>query len=594
MADVLDVTGANPFKVGAYQRAARALEEMTDDVSRVADLDHLTEIQGIGKRLAEKIVEFVRTGRVEEIEQALARVPPGVLELMSIPGLGPKSVAVLWQKGGVESLEDLKKKLATGELEKLPRMGARTLEKIGKSLAFAESSGHRVRLGDALPMAELIVQALRKLKQVARADYAGSVRRGVETIGDVDVVCGCRDVGRDGPTIAAAFKSLPMVQEVIASGATKVSVRTAQGMQVDLRIVEDDHYGAALLYFTGSKAHNIALRERAIKKGLRLNEYGLWSAQDFDEAGMAQRVGEEVPSRGRDFRKTGRPPVAGATEQDIYEALKLMWMPPELREDRGEIQVSELEKIPELLQVADIKAELHAHTVASDGHWTIEELAAAARERGFHTVAVTDHSASQAIANGLDTRRLEMHIKAIRAANDKVHGITILAGTEVDILPDGKLDYADSLLAELDIVIASPHMGLTHDPERATKRLLAAIENPYVHIIGHPTGRMILRREGLSPDMSRVIKAAADTGTALEINANSYRLDLRDTHARAAIEAGVLLAINTDAHGPADLDQLRFGVLTARRAWVQPRHVVNCMTAGQLQKWLKAKRNRLL
>ena len=337
-------------------------------------------------------------------------------------------------------------------------------------------------------------------------------------------------------------------------------------MQVDLRVVPEESYGAALMYFTGSKEHNVRLRERAISMGMKLNEWGL-TKQDSEKV------------------------VAGKSEEDVYKALKLPWIPPELREERGEIALAEKDELPNLVELKDIKAELHTHTTASDGTWTIEQLATAAAERGFHTVAITDHSKGQVQANGLSNERLEKHIKAIRKVADKLKDkITVLAGSEVDILADGNLDYPDSLLKELDVVVASPHAALSQDPDKCTKRLLKAIDNPYVTVMGHPTGRLIGRREGLSPDMGALFKAAAQRGIAMEINANHWRLDLRDTHARAAIAAGVKLSINTDAHGQADLDQLQFGILTARRAGATKNDIINCMSKTAIVKWLKSTR----
>ncbi|QNN24220.1 DNA polymerase/3'-5' exonuclease PolX [Planctomycetales bacterium ZRK34] len=573
MAQVLQLLGANRFRVAAYERGSRTLEELSQDVAELADdTKQLTAIDGIGKGLAEHIAEYVKTGKIQDIEDAVEQVPPGVIELLNIPGLGPKGVKTLWEQGGVESIEVLKQKIETGELEKLPRMGAKTIENLKKSIAFAESSGDRVNIAEALPLAESIVEQMKQVKNVTQISYGGSLRRGRETIGDIDILIACKNPDKQAEAIAEHFRQMDFVQQVLAAGKTKSSVRTRDGMQIDLRIVRDDQYGAALLYFTGSKAHNIVLRERSIKMKLRLNEYGLFKEGDDKDTDK---------------------PLAAKTEADIYKKLKLAYIPPEMREDRGEVAAAEKNKLPKLVTLDDIKAELHAHTTASDGVWSIEELAEAAKARGFHTVAVTDHSQSQVIANGLDAKRLEKHIEAIHAAAKQVKGITILAGAEVDILSDGKLDYDDDLLAELDLVVASPHVALSQPPDKATKRLIKAIENPYVHILGHPTGRLVGKREGLSPDISAIIKAAADTGTALEINAHHMRLDLRDTHARAAIEAGVMLAIDCDAHGPSHLDELRYGILTARRAWAKPTDIINCMTAAKLKAWLKQKRNNV-
>jgi len=413
-----------------------------------------------------------------------------------------------------------------------------------------------------LPLALWFVDQLSQIKAVKKVTYAGSLRRGKETIGDIDLLVAAST--KDATAISDAFVKFEPVIDVQVKGETKTSIRTEDGTQVDLRVVEPKNFGAALMYFTGFKEHNVRMRERAIRMGMSLNEYAL--TQDDK-------------------------PVAGKTEEDVYKALNLSWVEPELREDRGELVLAENNQLPKLLTMEDIKAELHAHTTASDGHWSIRELALDATERGFHTVAITDHSKGQAQANGLDEKRLEKHIQDIRnVAAELKDTITILAGSEVDILADGKLDYADSLLKELDIVVASPHAALSQKPEVATKRLLRAIENPYLTIIGHPTGRLIGRREGLSPDMTALIAAAAQRGIALEINAHHMRLDLRDNHARAAIEAGVKLAINTDAHDAAGMDQLIYGVLTARRAGAQVKDVINCMSKTELVQWIGSTR----
>jgi DNA polymerase (family X) len=577
MADVLEITGGDRFRVNAFARAARVIGDLTEDIADIGpDQKKLTAIDGIGKGTAERIIQFLETGKIKDHDELLKKVPHSLLALLDVPGLGPKKVALLWKEAGVKSLDELHKKLEGDALAKLPGMGDKTVENLRKNLAFAESAGSRVRIGQALPMALWFVEQLRGMKEVKQAAYAGSLRRGKETIGDIDLLVSASE--KDAKVISDAFVKLETVAEVLAKGATKSSIRTkpddGPAMQVDLRVIEPGSYGAALLYFTGSKEHNIQLRERALKQKMSLNEYGLWK--------------EGTEARRHEGTKGGEGLVAAKTEQDIYKKLGLAWIPPELREARNEIALAEKNKLPELIEVGDIKAELHAHTTASDGRWSIHELAMAAAERGFHTVAVTDHSVSQPIAHGLTPARLEQHIEAVREEAKKLKDtITVLAGSEVDILADGKLDYTNSLLKELDVVVASPHNALSQDPKKATHRLLKAIDNPYVTILGHPTGRLINRREGLSPDMKALIKACAERGIAMEINANSWRLDLRDAHARAAIEAGVKLAINTDAHGPADLDQLIYGVLTARRAGVTKHDVVNCMTKAALAKWIK-------
>ena len=567
MADVNQVTGGNRFKTIALEKGARVLKDFVKDVSDVEPQD-LLQVEGIGKGIAQKIEEFLRTGQVLEHQEMIDTVPAGVLQMLDIPGLGPKGVAQLWNDGGVESINELKTKIEDGSLEGLKGFGKKKLEKLSASIAFAEKAGERTNIGFALPLALAIIEELKAVKGIKQIDYAGSLRRGKETIGDIDLLVAASE--KDAPGIMDAFVALPMVEEVLGHGETKSSIRSDdehRNIQVDLRVVDPKHYGAALMYFTGSKEHNVKVRERAQSMGYTLNEYALADKDD----------------------KTKQ--VETKTEEAIYKRLGLAWIPPELREDRGEVALAEAGDLPELIELKDIRADLHTHTTASDGKWSIEENALAYAERGFHTVAITDHSKGQVQANGLSDERLVKHIEAVRKVAKKLEGkITVLAGSEVDILTDGSLDYPDELLAELDVVVASPHAALSQDPKKATKRFLKAIENPYVTMIGHPTGRLVLRREGLSPDIEALCKAAAERGIAMEINANHWRLDLRDTHARVALDHGVKLAINTDAHGPADPLQLPYGVLTARRAGATKADVINCMTAAGLKKWLKGTR----
>ncbi len=568
MADLVEITGGNKFKALAYQKVARTLGDLTRDVADIQP-DLLEKVEGIGSGSAERIAEFLDTAQIAEHRQLLALVPPGLLKILDVPGLGPKGVALLWREGGVDSLDTLAAKLDTGELTKLKGFGPKKLDNLKKNLAFAAHAGQRIRLSRAAGLARSFVDLLRPLPGVERIEPAGSLRRGRETIGDLDLV-----VAAEPGHVAAVFDAFvahPLVHDVLLRGDTKASARVgtredAQDLvQVDLRIVPLASFGAALLYFTGSKEHNVRLRERAIAQGMSLNEYAL--------------------------TRDGRP-VASATESEIYEALGLAYVPPELREDRGEIALAQRDELPDLIELSDIRAELHSHTTASDGRWSIEELALAAAARGFHTVAITDHSKGQAQANGLSEARLMKHIEAIRKAAAKLKGtITVLAGSEVDILSDGRLDYGDDLLAELDWVVASPHAALSQDPAKATARLVAACENPYVHVLGHPTGRIINRREGLSPDLDIVFKAAAAHDVAVEINANPLRLDLRDMHARAALhDHGCKLSINTDCHVADHLDYLHFGILTARRAGVTKADVINCLDHDTLHNWRLKKR----
>lgn len=651
IAKLQDLLGEDKFKAISHDKAARLVEGLGVDLATLAnDKNKLLALDGIGPKIADKIIEFVTTGKMTELETLRAKVPAGLLPLMQIPGLGPKTVAVLWKEGGVESLAGLKKIIADGSILKLPRMGEKSVQKLVESIAIAEEGNQRLALGLATPIADAIVARMKKIKGVKQAAYAGSLRRAKETIGDIDILV----TTTDADAVTKAFCTMPEVTQVISSGETRSSVRCKIGtgthdfdpapgdgageagaaaekgagtggevaggertIQVDLRVLPDASWGAALMYFTGSKDHNIRLRGRALDMGMTLNDYGLFP--DDKE--------EEPP------HKRGVKPIVSKTEEEIYAKLGLAWVPPEMREDRGEVEVFELgnpnganranaakktgkgdakaaasAKTPKaksaaaadtdhapfdvstLVAVESIKAELHAHTTASDGVMSIEELATNAKQRGFHTIAVTDHSKSSVIANGLQPARLHEHIKAVRAVGEKMKGITVLTGSEVDILADGSLDYDDALLAELDVVVASPHNALGQDSETATKRLLKAVSHPMVHILGHPTGRLINKRAGLSPDMEKIIAAAVKHGVALEINAHWLRLDLRDTHVRMAVDMGALIAIDCDVHSPEDFDNLRYGVATGRRGWLRAERCVNTWSAKRLHEWLRAKR----
>lgn len=591
----MDLLGEDSFRASAHARAARAIEDLPQDVAALAESrEALLAVEGVGPKIADKIIEFVKTGTIREHEELAARVPPGLPALMNIPGLGPKTVRVLWQQGGVTDLAGLKRIIDDGSILNLPRMGAKAVEKIRQSIAFAAQGQERLNIGIALPIAEAIVERLARLPGVESAHFAGSLRRGKETVGDLDLLVALTPAAqrkKGAPAdIGEAFRTMPEVTQVLAAGETKSSVRisvdlndgrwgggegrepkSGRTIQADLRVVPRECLGAALMYFTGSKEHNVALRERALRMKTTLNEYGLFPLED----------GEPPP------QERGVKPIAAATEPEIYQALGLPWIPPELREHKS---VLELTETPRLVEVAHVKAELHAHTTASDGSLSIEELAGEAKSRGFHTIAVTDHSKSSAIAGGLSVDALLEHVENVRAAAAKVKGITILAGSEVDILADGTLDYDDKVLAKLDLVIASPHAALSQDEDAATKRLLRAIRNRHVKILGHPTGRLINRRSGLSPRMGELFSVAAERGIALEINAHWMRLDLRDTHAHEAVRAGCLVAINCDVHARDDFANLRYGVLTARRAGVPPERCINTWDAGKLHAWLGAHR----
>ena len=586
MAGLLELTGANRFRVNAHAKAARVIGDHAADIKPLAhDAKQLTALDGIGKGTAEKIAEFADTGGVSEYQDLLEKVPPGLLTVMEVPGVGPKTAKLLWDEMGVTDLATLKEALDSEKILGLPRMGTKSVEKIKQSLAFAESAGDRLLLGMARPLADLLVERMEAVEGVTRCAFAGSMRRGRETIGDIDIL-----VSTDDPAGAhKSFREQQSVVDVIASGETKTSVRLelptdfgrwrgiaedgTPTVQADLRVVPESSWGAALMYFTGSKNHNVRLRERAIKRGMTLNEYGLFPESPDEKA--------DGPPQ-----KRGVKPIASETEEAIYDALAVPYFPPETREDRGELEFAET---PVLVSIEAIRAELHAHTTESDGSLTLEELVACAQGRGFHTITVTDHSRSSVQANGLSVERLEAQREAIEEVRKKSKKITVLHGSEVDILADGSLDYDDEILNWLDVVVASPHAALSQEPKKATDRLLKAIANPHVNVLGHPTGRIINRRKGLEPAMDEIIAAAVEHDVALEINAHWLRLDLRDTHVRAAVEAGCLIAINCDVHQAGDFDNIGYGVQTGRRGWLPADRCVNTWTAKKLHAWLGKK-----
>lgn len=583
MATLLELTGANRFRVNAFARAARAVEAQARDLAAL-DEGALQEIDGIGKGIASVIRELAETGEISELSGLRREVPAGLADVLDIQGLGPKTVRAMWQELGIVDRAGLLAALEDGRLLTLPRMGAKTVENIRAAVLFASKSHDRLALGVATPIAEGIVERMLRVPGVKQCAVAGSLRRGKETIGDIDILVSTSDAA----SAAAAFCGMDGVQQVVAHGETRCAVRLSVSgntgrwkpdgkmpptVGADLKIVPEGSFGAALMYFTGSKEHNIRLRERALKRGMTLNEYGL-----FPE----DKTTKESP------QSRGVKAVAGKTEEEVYAKLGLVYVPPEIREDSGELDLTET---PRLVELGDIRCDLHAHTTASDGLMSLDELVGCAIERGFHTMAVTDHSRSSVQAGGLSVERLRAQREEIEAARARFgKKITILAGSEVDILSDGSLDYEDEVLAELDIVVASPHAALSQDTKAATKRLLRAIEHPRVHIIGHPTGRLINRRKGLEPAMDEIIAAAVEHNVALEINAHWMRLDLRDTHVRAAVEAGCLIAIDCDDHAREDFENLRYGVATGRRGWLRPELCVNTWTAKKLHGWLKKKR----
>lgn len=573
-ASLMDLKGESAFKSIAFSKVSRLLKDAAFDVAALHAEGKLKDVEGIGPSSLKIINEYLTTGKSADFEDVAAGIPPGLLKMLEIPGLGPKTVRLFWQERNITSIEQLEKAIDDGSLEGLKGVGAKKLEGIKAGIELLKTSAGRLGIAEAEAAAVPLLEQLRALPNVERAEIAGSLRRRKETVGDVDLVCSVSDESQ-AEGITAAFVKFAGVQRVLGQGATKASVLTASGLQVDCRVVPDEHFGAALLYFTGSKDHNVRIRGLALDAGLTLNEWGLYKLAAYEKA----------------EKETGKAPklkpVASASEAEVYAALGLPSLPPELREDRGE---TSLKSTPALITEADLRGDLHTHTVASDGANSIEEMVEAARALGYEYLAITDHSKSQAIANGLDAKRLLKHVEAIQKVAAKLKGFTLLAGCEVDILADGSLDFDDDILKELDWVVASPHVALRQDADKATARILRAIDNPYVNVIGHPTGRLINAREGLPLDMTKVIAAAKASGTALEINAGYPRLDLSDAPARQAADAGVLLSINTDAHATSDFAGRRWGIGVARRAGLMPAQVLNCMTTAKLKAFIQSKR----
>lgn len=561
MAEILEIKAGNPFRIRSYRKAARIIGDMTQDVAELAAAGRLTDVPGIGEGISGKIKEYLVTGRIEKFEELKKGVPGGLIALLSVPGLGPRTVAMLHKELGVESAEDLSTAINKGRLSGLPGMGETKIGNMLRGLKLIQEFRGRLPLGIALPVAREIVARLSRKSVVGEIEPAGSLRRRAETVGDIDILAG----GRDGKSIIETFAALAMVREVLAAGETKGSVIVEGGLQVDLRVVPRKSFGAALQYFTGSKSHNIHLRRIAREKGLKINEYGL-------------------------FR--GKKMLCGRTEKEIYRRLGMCWIPPELREDRGEIEAAIGGKLPRLIRADDIKADLHLHSQWSDGSASIRAIAARAKAMGYGHMVISDHSRSLKIARGLSVESLRKQIAEIRELNSRLRGMRILAGSEVDIMNDGSLDFPDELLAELDFVIASIHGGFKQSREKITERIVRAMKNPYVAAIGHPTGRLIGEREAYEVDIDRLLAAAAETGTALELNAYYQRLDACDLLCRRAKEKGVRISIGTDAHSPEQMWMMELGVGTARRGWLEKKDVLNTMSLSELRKHLEKKRQK--
>jgi DNA polymerase (family X) len=565
MADIMEILGEDPFRINSYRNVARTIGDQSTDVADLLAGGELAELPGIGKSSLGKIEEFVKTGKITAHEDLLKKVPPTLPDLLHIPGLGPKGVKSLYENLKVTNVDELKQALDEGLVGSLHGFGEKKAATIRKGIEFLASSTGRIRLDQAMDAAMTVVGYLKELPAVDKIQVAGSTRRCAETIGDVDILVTTKGAKHAEETIVA-FTKAPFIERVLGKGETKGSAiidAGATSVQVDVRVVPPESFGAALQYFTGSKAHNVRLREIAQKAKLKLNEYGLFK---------------------------GEKRVAGATEEEIYDKLGLDYVWPLLREDRGEIDAAQRHKLPQLVQLKDIKGDFHMHTFASDGHCEIEDYIKAARDLGYKYICITDHSVSSAIANGQTAEKLARQIERIHKINAKTKGLAVFAGVEVDILADGRLDFDDKLLADLDYVTGSIHSGLGSPRAKVTSRTLKAMDNPYLTCISHPTGRLIGEREAMDLDIEAVIEHAAQTGTALEVNANTYRLDLKDLHCRMAIEEGVKLVIGTDAHSVDGLQMMPFGVATAARGWATKSDVINTLPLAKLKTWLKSKR----
>lgn len=560
IADSLDILDENPFKIRAYRNASRNIRELPEDIENIAEREELLNIPGIGKDLAEKVKEYIRKGKLEYYEELKTRIPEELTDLLAIQGIGPKMLSKLNKELHVRRLEDLEKALKGNEILDLHGMGKRKIEEIKRGIQLLKESKERINIGLALPLAEEIIKEIDKTRGTEGTIYAGSLRRMRETVGDIDILT----MADDGELVIKAFTKLPIVKDILASGDTKGSIITKNGIQVDLRVVGAESYGAALQYFTGSKAHNVKLRTIALRKGLKINEYGVYK---------------------------GEKRIAGETEKEVYKSLGLSLIPPEIREDKGEIEAAIAGKLPDLIKLRDIKGDLHTHSNWSDGRASIEEMALTAFEMGYEYIALTDHSPSSRIANGLSIERLGKKKKELIEVSKRIKGIKILMGAEVDIQSDGTLDYPDHVLKELDVVIASVHIGFKMDRDTMTKRITMALRNPHVHILAHPTGRLIGERDPYEVDLDEVFKIANEHGKAIEVNSSYLRLDLNDINIKKAIDMGTKIIISTDSHHTDQMPFMRLGVATARRGWAERSNVINTLDLKGLSRWLSQVRN---
>ena len=562
MADILEFKGENPFKISAYRKASRIIGDLTQDIEEIADKGRLKDVPGIGEGMAEKIAEYLKTGKISKFEEIKKEVSDELIAIMDIPGMGPKTLSMLHKEKGISNLSQLEKAVENGSLIGLPGIGEKKAENIKRGIDLLKQSKGRMNLGIAFPVAKRIAETLREKTGSQKIEWAGSLRRMKENIGDIDILA----AGADHEKIVHTFTHLPEVRGVLASGETKASVIVEGGIQIDLRVVEEDSYGAALQYFTGSKAHNIRLRGIAKAKGIKINEYGVFK---------------------------GGKKIGGKEEKEVYRSLGMDWIEPELREDRGEIEAAQEGRLPKLIHESEIKGDLHVHSKWSDGTSSIEEIARAAQKRGYQYVAICDHSKSLRIAHGLDESRLMKQIEEIDRVNEKFgekfKNFQILKGTEVDILADGGLDLSDKVLEKLDLVVGAVHSGFKQEKGRMTKRILRALENPLIHVIAHPTGRLLGARDAYEVEMDELMEAAKQHGKALEINAYFERLDLDDIHCRKAKEMGIQVGIGTDSHHLDQMWMISLGVAVARRGWLEATDILNTLPLKGILKWCQKK-----
>lgn len=556
IANILEIKGANVFRIRAYERAAQNIENLSQDIEDFVKEERLLEIPGIGRDLSERIREFIKVGKIKIYQDLKKSIPAGLLDLLNIPSVGPKTAKLLYEKVKIKSVSNLEKAILKNKLKGIFGIKEKTIENISKGIEILKRGRERMNLAEATLLAQDFLAPLKKLPQVKKISLAGSLRRQKETVRDIDIL-----VASDKPKkIVDAFVSLPIVKDILAQGSTKASVRTKNDVQVDCRVVEEKSFGAALVYFTGSKNFNIKLRRIAIKKGFKVNEYGIFK---------------------------GSRAIAGSSEEEAFKALGMCYIPAELREDTGEIELAQINQLPRLIELKDIKGDLHTHSLWSDGRNSIPEMAEAAKSLGYEYIAVTDHSQSLKVANGLSITDLKNKKREIEQLNKKIKGLRVLFGTEVDIDSQGKIDYKDEILKQFDIVVAAIHTGFKQSRQQLTKRVVRACLNKYVHIIAHPTARLWGLREPYAIDLEEVFQAATDTNTQLEINAFPNRLDLNDSGCRRAKEKGARLAIGTDSHSKEQLESMKLGISVARRGWLSRHDVINTLPLEKLLKAIK-------